>query len=71
MTSLLNVVPSSLPLPSASTDRLFLRGAEPNPTDVTRLRIQESVDMGLNPELAQYWGLLSQRSGLRDYLEGI
>jgi hypothetical protein len=70
ITSLFSVTPSSLPFPSAAAAQLFLRGAEPNPVDVTRLRIQESVNMGLDAELAQYWALLNRRSGVREYLEG-
>lgn len=68
--SLLTIVPSSLPGPSAAVDRLFLRGTASDPPDETRKRVQDVVDLGLDPDLAQYWGLLGLRSGVRDYLEG-
>lgn len=68
--SLLSIAPSSLPAPSATVDRLFVRGTVPDPADQTNKQVQDTIDLGLDPELAQYWGLLGLRSGVRDYLEG-
>src|SRR5258708_4485089 len=71
--SLLTIVPSSLPTPSAAADRLFLRGAEPDPPDDTRRAAETAIEMGekmgLDEGLAQYWALLSSRSGVRDWLK--
>jgi len=68
--SLLTIIPSSLPAPSAAVDKMFLRGTAPDSPDQQRKQIQDAIDAGLDPQLAQYWGLLSRRSGVRDYLEG-
>ncbi|KAF8308221.1 hypothetical protein DL93DRAFT_2087244 [Clavulina sp. PMI_390] len=68
--ALLTVVPSSLPHPSAAADKLFLRGTLPDEPDDTRQRVQQAVEAGLEPDLAQYLALLEMRSGVREYLEG-
>jgi len=68
--SLLTVVPASLPTPSAAVDKLFLRGPNLDVPDGHRQKSELAMESGLDEGLAQYWALLSARSGVRDFIGG-
>ncbi|KAF9517962.1 hypothetical protein BS47DRAFT_1338832 [Hydnum rufescens UP504] len=68
--SLLTVVPASLPTSSAAMDKLFLRGPDLDASDGRRSESELAMESGLDEGLAQYWALLSARSGVRDFIAG-
>jgi len=68
--SLLTVVPASLPTSSAAVDKLFLRGPDLDAPDGHRSESELAMESGLDEGLAQYWALLSARSGVRDFISG-